>query len=354
MSDRFTLKYRCTACDKEVRPEEAGFLRCPYCNTKWTMSQGIADLGGDIPYYGELPRERVKAVVQEARERGWKRALIDNFHRPHNFLYRIAAYETRADWLYLLDLGREDSVLDVGSGWGTEAIPLARNTGFVAAMDGTMERLEFLMVRAGQEKVDNITGVRGSILDPPLMPGQFDLVVLNGVLEWMGTADTTSNPRELQRLALKNVYNLLKRGGRLYLGIENSHGFKYLLGEPDDHTGLRNISFLPREKADKLMRAKMGTDYRTYTYSYSGYETLLKEAGFGRLDFYYPIPDYKLFTVIAPLGKGEPYRYYMENLNPDSEPGTLPQNIKNLECAALEEGKLADHVSSYSIVAEKA
>lgn len=293
------------------------------------------------------------AIIEEAKEKGWKQALYDNFYYSYNFLYLIATYETRADWLYLLDLKREDVVLDVGSGWGTEAIPLARNTSIVAALDGTLERLEFLKVRANQEGVENIVGVRGSILDPPLVEEQFDIVVLNGVLEWMGHADETSDPLDLQKLALHNVFRLLKKGGRLYMGIENSHGFKYLLGEPDDHTGIRNITFLERKDADKLLKAAIGRPYRTYTHSYPGYEKLLKGAGFGKIDFYAPVPDYKMLTALLPLEDSGPYRYYIDHLWPNAEPGSLGQNVKNLERVALDKGTLRDHVASYSIIAEK-
>lgn len=295
----------------------------------------------------------MKAVVEEAKEKGWKHALFDNFYHSYNYLYIIATWETRADWLYLLDLKGNEKVLDVGSGWGSEAIPLARNSAEVVAFDSTYERIEFLMTRAEQEGVDNITGVKGSILAPPFEAEQFDVVVLNGVLEWMGLADETRDPLELQELALKNAYRLLRKGGRLYLGIENSHGFKYLLGEPDDHTGISNITFIERWQADKLMLALKGQSYRTYTHSFSGYERLLKEAGFSRLEFYYPYPDYKTFSVLSPITDSGPYRYFLDNLCPDFESGSLGQDIKNLEKSALEEGFLKEHVSSYAIIAEK-
>ena len=351
--DNSGLAFICPRCGGgEPRPD-AGALRCPACGWSYEVRDGVACLGDEGPYYGEVPRERMKAIVEEARAKGWKRALFDSFYKSNNFLYRIAASETRADWLYLLDLDRRHKVLDVGSGWGTEAIPLARNSGLVAALDGTSERLEFVVVRAAQEGVSNVEAVRGSILAPPFAPGQFDLVVMNGVLEWVGAPEGAGDPLELQETALKNAFGLLKKGGRLYLGIENSHGFKYLLGEPDDHTGLSDITFLPRELANRAMRAAKGRDYRTYTHSYEGYRALLQGAGFWDIEFHYPIGDYKIFTYLVPLEGRGPYGYYMDNLAPAGRPGTLAQNVKNLERAAYESGALKDRVSSYSIIAEK-
>ncbi len=319
----------------------------------WNFSGGITDLGGDLPYYGELPKEQMRVIIQEAENKGWKLALFNNFYNSYNYLYIIATWETRADWLYFLGLNGNESVLDVGSGWGSEAIPLARNSARVAAFDSTLERLEFLMIRAEQEGVDNITGVKGSILAPPFEAEQFDIVVLNGVLEWIGLADEAKAPLELQRLALKNVHRLLKKGGRLYLGIENSHGFKYLLGEPDDHTGISNITFLERRNADNIMLSLRDRPYRTYTHSFSGYENLLRDVGFDKFEFYYPYPDYKTFSILSPIADSGPYRYFLEHLCTDSESGSLKQNIKNLETSALEEGFLKEHVSSYAIIAEK-
>ncbi len=295
----------------------------------------------------------MRAIIQEAKDKGWKHALFENFYHSYNYLYIIATWETRADWLYFLDLNGNERVLDVGSGWGSEAIPLARNSAEVVAFDSTLERLEFLMIRAEQEGVDNITGVKGSILAPPLEAEQFDIVILNGVLEWMGLADEAKAPLELQSLALKNVHRLLKKGGRLYLGIENSHGFKYLLGEPDDHTGISDITFLERDQANNLSLALKGQPYRTYTHSFSGYESLLKEAGFDKFEIYYPYPDYKTFSMLSPIADSGPYKYFLEHLCPDSESGSLGQNIKNLETSALEKSFLKEHVSSYAIIAEK-
>jgi len=352
MGAKATIAFKCSKCGG-VLEESPDVLGCPGCGASYETKGGVVRIGGDAPYYGEVPVEVMRTIIQEAREKGWKKALFDRFYRPRNFLYKIAAFETRADWLYMLDLGRDDLVLDIGSGWGTEAVPLARNTGQVVALDDTVERLEFVMVRAGQEGVDNVLGVKGSILDPPLMPGQFDLAVMNGVLEWMGTSDGSSDPESLQRRALENVFKLLKSGGRLYIGIENSQGFKYLLGEPDDHTGVKGISFLPRDEADRLLMDMDGRHYRTYTYAIEGYRALLEGAGFGGIEFYYPIPDYKTFSFIAPLDRTEPYRYYVNTLCPDTEPGALEQNVRNLERVALSAGTLKDYVSSYGIVAEK-
>jgi len=350
----FDLKYICPKCKVTGLEIKRDTLVCPVCNASLAIENNIVDFGAGMPYYGEVPREQMRAIVEEAKGKGWKKALYDNFFKSYNYLYSIAAYETRADWLFLLDLNKEHVVLDVGSGWGSEAVPLARNAGAVVALDGTMERLEFLVVRAEQEQISNVIGVRGSILSPPLTSEQFDLVVMNGVLEWMGHADNTTDPLDLQKQALANAFGLLKKGGRLYLGIENSHGFKYLLGEPDDHTGVRNISFLKRDEAGKLMQAVKGMPYRTYTHSCSGYEKLLREAGFEAVEFYYPVPDYKIFSVVAPLWEAGPYSYYLECLDPDSEPGGVRQNVKNLEKAALESGELRGRTASYSIIAGKA
>jgi len=347
------IALRCPKCGGEILDVKSGAISCPACAGSWEVRDGVARLGDEEPYYGELPIEKMRAVIRQARDTGWKKALFDNFFVSYNFLYKIATYETRADWLYLLDLDGRHRVLDVGSGWGTEAIPLARNAGSVVALDGTPERLEFVMVRAAQEGVDNVVGLRGSILNPPLADGQFDLVVMNGVLEWVGAMEPSGDPLEYQRQALKKAFGLLKKGGRLYLGIENSHGFKYLLGEPDDHTGLSDITFLPRDMADKAMQAARGKDYRTYTHSHAGYKALLEGAGFGRAEFYYPVQDYKIFTYLVPVEARGPYGYYLDRLAPDSRPKSLAQNVKNLERMAYEAGTLKDHVSSYSIIAEK-
>jgi len=285
---------------------------CSDCGTCYPIVEGVPDFGAGGEYYGEMPQETMKALLAEIPQIGWKEAVYKYLCARSPWAYQIVMDETRADWQFLLSLGRNHSVLDVGSGWGTISVPLSRRCGHVVAMDSTLERCQFLKLRCIEDDVYNVLPVRANILESPLCENQFDLVVFNGSLEWIGESNLTGSPRSLQLEALKSAQKLCREDGFLYIGIENSYGSKYLLGFPDDHAGIKGISFLPRGEADELSALTRGKPYRTYTYSHEEYRNMVEEAGFCDIEFYYPLPDYKSATYIASL-EGD-YRIPLEFL----------------------------------------
>ena len=76
----------------------------------------------------------------------------------------------------------------------------------------------------------------GNFCTFPLASEQFDLVIFNGSLEYIGSPDSFW---KTQCAAMREAARILKHGGLVYVGIENSLGLKYLLDAPDDHTGIR-------------------------------------------------------------------------------------------------------------------
>lgn len=356
------VDFVCPQCSKLIEFPKDEAIVCT-CEKRYSILDGVADFLGDNTYYGELPHEEMKKLLSRATAEGWQRVLFDSFWSNHPFLYQIATDEARADWQFLLPITKEFIVLDVGAGWGTISIPLARTCQQVVAMDGTIERLQFIRIRCEQDGISNVLPIRGTILSPPLQRAQFDLIIMNGVLEWIAESESSGEPEVLQKQALRNVYNLLKPGGLFYLGIENRYGFKYFLGAKDDHTCLKNISFLPREEANKYSEIKRGRPYRTYTYSFSEYRDLLNDAGFVRQQFYYPMPDYKTALSIAPLDDTTALQYYLSNICDPSrliampQSQTLPidtwQTIFNFEKAAVGLGVAPPFASSFIIISRK-
>ena len=190
-----------------------------------------------------------------------------------------------------------------------------------------------------------------NVLESPLPEEFFDIVLMNGVLEWIGASSQDGAPRDLQLAALRAVRRMLKPDGVLYIGIENSHGFKYILGENDDHTGIPHITYLTRDRADARSRRELKRPYRTYTYDRVGYEHLLTEAGFLQSRFYYPAPDYKSTHVLMDLNAPGQVAFYNRELKAPADPGTTAERVRSLEIAAEAHGHVGNYVASYSIVA---
>ncbi|MEK7138176.1 MAG: hypothetical protein AAB787_01575, partial [Patescibacteria group bacterium] len=111
---------------------------------------------------------------------------------------------------------------------------------------------------------------------------------------------------------LKTCKKLLKKGGFLYIGIENRFAAAYLRGI--DHSGLRFTSYMPRWLANIFTKLKKGHRYDTYTYNVSGYRKLLKSAGFDDPNFYLVYPGYNLPRIIIPYEDLRSLKYLLTSM----------------------------------------
>lgn len=244
-------------------------------------------------YWGKAPASELAAALEVIDGTGW-----EEFGKRYRNKFDFTLDEDRADWRFNIPLGRDSVVLDIGAGLGRSTIPLARVVRRVVAFDASLLRMRFLKRLAEKNKLSNIDVFVGDIFDLPLRRGSFDLIAMNGILEWVGKTDRFNDPRAAQIACLCICRDLLKPGGSLYVGIENRFAGAYLRGT--DHSGLRYTSFLPRIVADLYSRIRGRGRYDTYTYSKSGYEKLFHEAGFHNLDFFLVYPGYNRPKITIP------------------------------------------------------
>ena len=265
-------------------------------------------------YWSEFSGAEMGNLVSISKEKGWRFAL-ENIIKPRNHdIYDMFFDDSRADWQFLLPLNKRSVVLDAGAGWGALSFSLSKTCGKVYALDAVPEKVEFMQIRAEQDGIDNIIAVKGDVLELPFPSETFDLVVLNGVLEWAGMMDSTKSVIELQNTLLKESLRVLKKDGYLYIGIENRFAAIYILGWEDPHVHLRFISLFPRVLADIYCKILKGTTYRTHTHSLPGYRELLNKTGFSEVKFYSPFPSYRRFTHLIPLDNSSILPYYIKNL----------------------------------------
>jgi len=291
--------------------EKANTLYCENCGIEYAFDGVIYDfLGNQGSYWGEIPLEEMEKALESAKANGWGIAAR-NIGLKYPGMTEYIMSNSRLDWLFhCLDFSKTSSCLDIGSGWGTLSFGLARYYDEVWSLESVKQRIGFQKIRREQEGIDNIRFIRADWLRLPFPDNSFDLVVANGILEWLGLNDYSRNPRQIQLDFLKEAKRILKPGGCLYIGIENRFGLQAFHGSKD-HSGLPFTSLLPRKLADLAVRLfrKTGGEYqhdkrmkeewktyRTYTYSLWGYKKLLKEAGLDKADFYwafsYNIPKY--------------------------------------------------------------
>ncbi len=256
---------------------------------------GIERVDGDIychvqhqGKYTDVGSKEEADLLRELQRQPWRDIVRQRFAERQNWLYRIITEPSRTRMLDELELPEGGHFLDVGSGWGQLTVPLARR-GDVYALDQTVSRLKILREIARQEGVEPHY-LCGDIRTLPLRPGFFDLIVFNGSFEYTNIGCTgTDFDSHLQ--VLRRVRRALAPDGRVYIGIENAVGLKYILGAPDDHTNKKGFTYrLDREN---------GTAARTWPLDQ--YLRLFKQAGLVVETAYACFPDYKLISRMVPL-----------------------------------------------------
>ena len=172
---------------------------------------------------------------------------------------------------------KNTSLLEVGAGCGALTGLFCEKVKKVVAVELTYERTEIIKKRYADKK--NLKVFAGNFNDL-LLKDKFDYITLIGVLEYQGRYTKGKNP---YLNFLKNVKKYLKKNGVLFIAIENKIGLKYLAGAKEDHYGnlFESIENYPSYDGIKNFTKEELTN-------------ILKNAGFNKIKFYYPFPDYKM------------------------------------------------------------
>jgi SAM-dependent methyltransferase len=304
----------CPGCHAVLLEHDAR-LDCRECGRTWPVRNGVAQFVDDHPYRGVIPQPHMSELLRRTATGSWKEAVADAPEASVQHAADAILNLDRASWYRLTDLRPASRVLDVGAGMGATSHALAKRFSEVVALEPVLEAVEFMRYRFLQERLGNVVCVQGSVWEVPFPPESFDLVVLNGVLEWVAEG-REGNPKSLQQEALARVFELVRPGGYVYLGVDNRVSWRSLLGTPDAHCGLPFIALLPRPLAALYasIRGRAG-GYRNYTYTARGYRRLLARAGFGTPQCYAAIPSYNFPRFYVPMDE-RIFSYYSANFDP--------------------------------------
>lgn len=281
----------------------------------------------------------MRRVNSLSREVGWRRAVSELIAPKHPNLCGYVLEAGRIDWSYFSDVSSRSCVLDLGSGWGTLTHWISSAVWHVVSIESVIDRAEFQTIRFAQEGLTNVTVLHASVNELPLQSKEYDLAIMNGLLEWLPGSKQSSSARSVQNEALVQVRTLLKPDGQLYIGIENRLGYQFLLGALD-HSGLRYTSLMPRRIAslyvklaqrffmNRWYRLDAGySEYRNYTYTAKGYRELLRQAGFDRIRIYTVAPDYNNPLVMYQVDDRKALAYYLDAV---AYPGTQKAAVARL------------------------
>lgn len=303
-------EFYCPKCSSKL-VKNGYFYVCGKCDNKWPIKEEIG-LFCKSRYWGEVGQKEMNEILEVSEKKGIEKGL-ELARNKYPVVYRFSCDSSRADWRFYLPVSKNWKVLDAGCGLGGMTFSLAKIVDEIVAFDSSFERIKFVNLKSHYDGLSNIKTFVGDFDNLPLKDKQFDLVILNGVLEWAGTANQPKNPRQVQKDMLKKCLKLIKPGGYLYIGIENRFALNYLT-TGIDHSGLRFTSWMPRFLANIYTKLRIKKPYRTYTYSKAGYEKLLKESGFKKVRFLLLAPGYNFPKYIIPYDNIYCLQYVIKKL----------------------------------------
>src|SRR5438445_1449933 len=245
------LRLKCLRCSTEMEGTPAA-VTGRNCEQSWLIKDGIPRFFQPSYYWGEVTQEHALSILEEVRRLGWREAATHRFKCDPDLLATVIGNQ-RLSWFPLLGLGADSVALDIGSGYGAITHALSYLVGQVYSLEAIPERVEFTRLRLSQERIQNVHQIQATALDPPFCDESFDLIVVNGVLEWVGEWDQNRGAREVQLRFLRKLAQLLKRSGVLVIGIENRFGYSVFRGAID-HSGLTYTSLMPRKVAGLYIR----------------------------------------------------------------------------------------------------
>lgn len=247
----------------------------PDFNLKWYNNE-------DSYSEGEIEDRIVRLIAQNEPEE-YVQAIAD--HYCWSVFYHLT--HIRRNILNWYPFSGEASVLEIGCGMGALTGMLCDRCRDVTAVELSQRRATATLLRC--RKKENLEIIVGNLNDIQFEK-KYDYITLIGVLEYQGNYTDGTDP---YRDFLKKIKTLLKPDGKLLIAIENQYGLKYWCGAGEDHTGI------PFEGINQYTLS--GGKCRTF--SRKGLERLIRDSGFAHVFFYYPMPDYKLPTVIYSQGQ---------------------------------------------------
>ncbi len=319
------MDFICPKDSNILSRETSGFL-CAKCSSFYPLIDGVPNFVKKDFYWGEIPQAGMESLLAIIKQDGYQAGLdyLDkNFPGRSKFVFDV----TRSDWRWPIDIQPGMKILDLGCGWGTHTFPLANLDTEVYAVDLTKQRVDFVEARKRFENRNNIFPLVANVMELPFSGESFDLIVSNGVLEWVGLQTEFGGPVEVQIKFLQKMRNLLKPGGVLYIGIENRYAQAYFY-KGIDHSGIKYTSLLPRFLANLYTKWKIKKPYITYTYSHTGFINLFKKSGFTKVETYLPFPGYNNPISLVPYDDFNSFKFFLKTRGRIAK--IKPEWLKNL------------------------
>lgn len=259
----------------------------PKLNLDWYKGQ-------DLYSEGDVENLIMKLIMENEPE-NYSDAIYNNFCWS-TYYHLTPLRQNILNWYPFM---KDAYVLEIGCGLGAVTGLLCDRCKEVVSVELSKRRATATQWRCREK--DNLEIIVGNINDIKF-DRKFDYITLIGVLEYQGMYTDSENP---YLDFLKKIKSLLKPNGVLLIAIENKYGLKYWCGAKEDHTQIPFDGINQYAISGKKVK----------TFSRIELDRLVSDCGFANRFFYYPMPDYKLPTVIYSQKK-LPDHDYMQNLKP--------------------------------------
>jgi len=304
--------YICPRCKIKLSETDTDW-QCNQCNKLYPKKSGFLSMIKENKYWGEFSEKEMDILLNKIYSRDYQEAktYIDKELNRKEFIFG----KSRSDFIYYFNLDKDTICLDTGCGLGANTFNIAPYVKEVYAFDQSLKRVMFCNYRKKFEDIKNVNFCHTDFKNLPFQDNFFNVIIMNGVVEWLGEINEFKNPRDDQLAILRKIYTKLKKGGQIYIGIENRFASVYLT-KGCDHSGLKYTSLIPRFLANAVMKIKKGKQYRTYTYSIFGYKKLLKDSGFKseNIDYYIAYPGYNRPQYIIPFDDLQSLSFFLRNM----------------------------------------
>ncbi len=283
-------------------------LRCAGCNKVYRLSDNILTFSNhDSEFYWGIDSRFFKELLDDLKIHGWHDALYSFLDRlPINqakLVYNRTFGPRRPFLNLLIPFKKGAKILDLGAGLGDISLTLAKMGAAVTALDKVSDNLKYILeIARGENISDKIDFVHASndLSHLPFASDVYDVVILNGVLEWVSKGKPGC-PKVNQTDFLREVVRIIKPTGCVYIGIENRLNFKYFLGFAEGHINMRFGALLPRYITRLYLKLARGQAFKVYTYSLMGYRRLLEKVLLKEKKFYVTYPHYASTSYVLPV-----------------------------------------------------
>lgn len=299
-------------------------LNLKYINSTDHYSDGDSELELLSVFQNEDANNKIEAIL--------------NSNPTWPLLYHLSPL--RRNLLSWYPFKSHGNLLEVGAGCGALTGLFCERLTHVTAVELTKLRAELIYYR--HKSCSNLSIIAGNFNDFEL-DQKFDYVTCIGVLEYAGRFTKSVAPH---KTFLSRLKNCLKPGGILILAIENKFGLKYWTGAREDHTGRLFDSLEDYPNVEGIQ-----------TFGKHELTCLLDSVGLNKINYYYPLPDYKLPVEIFS-------DIYPPTLKHNIRPGLLPtvdqssprENIFNEKLAMdniIKNNSFDFFANSFLVLAEK-